>query len=218
MDIWNINWVTCRLKSNQHRLFLSLDSISEEARKKKKNSPEYQKCWNPLNKPLHSQPSCPHWCSNFTQIYNNGTWPRPATPLSLHKSPLRLQTQTFSCRRDYFFRSPARQSQRNSCLCRYKMVFNVQFALEHEWSRTPRHIIKIGACQWTFLWPERFCCNQILKMKNHLNSRVAVMFAISCIFDNTGKICEINRKKFGKILDFFLKCIKKLNNVFFPEP
>lgn len=117
MDIWNINWVTCRLKSNQHRLFLSLDSISEEARKKKKNSPEYQKCWNPLNKPLHSQPSCPHWCSNFTQIYNNGTWPRPATPLSLHKSPLRLQTQTFSCRRDYFFRSPARQSRKETLAC-----------------------------------------------------------------------------------------------------
>lgn len=41
-----------------------------------------------FSKPLHSQPTCPHWCSNFTQKYNNSSWPRVSALLSLTKTPL----------------------------------------------------------------------------------------------------------------------------------
>lgn len=53
-------------------------------------------CWNTFCTLQLTQPSRPHWCSNFTQKYNNGTQPGPSLHCLLYKVPSgqRVQVQT----------------------------------------------------------------------------------------------------------------------------
>lgn len=131
-------------------VFLNPCTQPEEARKKKKIPPEYQKCWNTFSTALNSQPTCPHWCSNFTQKYNNGTWPRPSTPLSLHKSPPWLQMEKVQVQKSQFLQKP----------CTASAILRSAFRI---WNSMQRFHI-LAATQWMKL---KTICFNVKKKKSY---------------------------------------------------